>query len=666
MSYKPDDISKISRHLSESTGNVAPAKQNYEDLVSCSVCLDLFDGANTIKQPKILPCQHTYCVECINHWMHSAGGKFDCPACKFKIDNLKNASDLPTSRIVLQLLEKESLNYQGYASCPCCRQIRNLEVCFECNLPLCAQCVTKHFDQWKVDINKQCEANEQSLEVYKQRVDQINPYITKNFESVTNIKTEIEEAFNVLFQRLNTEKDSLLRTVNEIKDENGKYINFKKDITGLIASFKVFRESNENYDKKAMVTRMKKSSAQFDQVLKVEQDYQALASVPFKIVERFEKKVLPGYDFNFSGILHINEFNLDQNNPSRPVKPHAPKLDNLAPVRSQSFAQQQPTAPPQAPARPQSSHNIGAKNSQKPVAAEAPLAGDPESLPNWIAHSHSKPQSESTISNQPTMMTSYQNLLFTMDQNSFLSIYERAFTAELKTKNSVKLGVPNAKCIAANQNYFAVSYSGLKKEQMKGTFKNMKPSGVVLYRRENFVVCTIFDKAIELKEANESFKSPSGLAMTSTHLLVCDRELKSIFKFDIKTGKLTHRAKLTEGEPNSLSINGSKMIVTDCTLSNLYVFDLETFSQLKSLSLKTIDQISGQFATVLTEEDLIFIKNSEHQLSLLDQNLQQRAYFNEIQARILNIAMVRQTQNTMLVIGCVNNKQQYKLFGYIV
>ena len=102
-----------------------------------------------------------------------------------------------------------------------------------------------------------------------------------------------------------------------------------------------------------MVTRMKKSSAQFDQVLKVEQDYQALASVPFKIVERFEKKVLPGYDFNFSGILHINEFNLDQNNPSRPVKPHAPKLDNLAPVRSQSFAQQQPTAPPQAPARPQ-------------------------------------------------------------------------------------------------------------------------------------------------------------------------------------------------------------------------------------------------------------------------------------------------------------------------
>ena len=132
---------------------------------------------------------------------------------------MKDASDLPTSRIVLTLLEKESLNYQGYASCPCCRQIRNLEVCFECNLPLCAQCVTKHFDVWKTDTNRQCEINEQSLENYKQRVDQINPFITRNFETVQSVKTEIEEAFNVLFQRLNTEKESLLKSVNDIKDE---------------------------------------------------------------------------------------------------------------------------------------------------------------------------------------------------------------------------------------------------------------------------------------------------------------------------------------------------------------------------------------------------------------------------------------------------------------
>ena len=42
------------------------------------------------------------------------------------------------------------------------------------------------------------------------------------------IRNEIEEAFNVLFQRLHNEKDTLLKAVNEIKDE--KWINYMKKI----------------------------------------------------------------------------------------------------------------------------------------------------------------------------------------------------------------------------------------------------------------------------------------------------------------------------------------------------------------------------------------------------------------------------------------------------
>lgn len=127
------------------------SKQNYEDLVSCPVCFDVFDSENVTKLPKILPCQHTYCVECIKNLMHcSTDGAINCPQCKYKIESLKDAMDLPTSRIVLTLLEKESLNYQGYASCPGCRQIRSLEVCFECNLPLCVQVIRFNFNHFCV------------------------------------------------------------------------------------------------------------------------------------------------------------------------------------------------------------------------------------------------------------------------------------------------------------------------------------------------------------------------------------------------------------------------------------------------------------------------------------------------------------------------------------
>ena len=94
------------------------------------------------------------------------------------------------------------------------------------------------------------------------------------------------------------------------------------------------------------------------------------------------------------------------------------------------------------------------------------------------------------------MMATHANLLFTMDPSSLLNVYERAFTAELKPKNACKLGVPSPRALAANEDYLAVSYMGLDKEKSKnkGTFKNMKPAGVVLYRRDNFVVCTVYDK----------------------------------------------------------------------------------------------------------------------------------------------------------------------------
>jgi hypothetical protein len=118
-------------------------QQKYEDLVVCSVCYDAFDGVNQMKLPKILPCQHIYCVDCITNVLkRSMGGScFDCPQCKFKVESLHDPFQLPTSRIILTLLEKEISNYCGFASCPNCRQMRNLEVCFECNLPLCVQVI---------------------------------------------------------------------------------------------------------------------------------------------------------------------------------------------------------------------------------------------------------------------------------------------------------------------------------------------------------------------------------------------------------------------------------------------------------------------------------------------------------------------------------------------
>ena len=397
-------------------------------------------------------------------------------------------------------------------------------------------------------------------------------------------------------------------------------------------------------------------------------------------------------EFNFSGSLIINEYNIDataRNRSYAPPKPQAPqplvqnvyaqkvsipKLDppteNLYPVRKTPI----PSAPTLSKAGSVSSlSSVSSANSAVIAEFKARIQGQSgqqidlsssSSLSSWILTANIKPQSETSINFVPSLITTHENLVFCMDPSSFLTIFERFNSAELKAKNSLKLSVPNVRAIAANDNYFAVAYAGLKKDQMKGTLKTMNPNGVILFRREQFVVCTVYDKVLELKN-NEAFKSPSGLAFSDRYLLVCDRELRTVFKIDFKTGVVVQRLCLKDGEPYSISTNRDNLIINDIINSSIYVFNIESFSQINCTNLKVIDQLSGAFTLALTEENLCFVRNSENQITLLDAYLEQRAYFNEIQAKILSMAFLSRT-NQMLVVGTVNSKQQYKLYGYFV
>jgi hypothetical protein len=80
------------------------------------------------------------------------------------------------------------------------------------------KCIGKHFEAWKVETSENCLATENKLDVLKTKVDQITPLITQNFDNVQKIRAEVEEAFTALFQRLNTEKESILNTLNQIKE----------------------------------------------------------------------------------------------------------------------------------------------------------------------------------------------------------------------------------------------------------------------------------------------------------------------------------------------------------------------------------------------------------------------------------------------------------------
>ena len=69
-------------------------KQQLENLIKCAICLKDF------KDPRILPCSHTFCLECIQQTAASNGGRFECPLrdeAKIEQDHINS---LPINRVL--------------------------------------------------------------------------------------------------------------------------------------------------------------------------------------------------------------------------------------------------------------------------------------------------------------------------------------------------------------------------------------------------------------------------------------------------------------------------------------------------------------------------------------------------------------------------------------
>ncbi|XP_078657963.1 uncharacterized protein LOC144903560 [Branchiostoma floridae x Branchiostoma belcheri] len=82
---------------------------NLEEL-TCSICLELFT------RPKVLPCIHTFCQDCLSH--HAAGAEtFQCPICRLVVGCPQGvAADLPDNNKLgrkCEILKQRSLITEG-------------------------------------------------------------------------------------------------------------------------------------------------------------------------------------------------------------------------------------------------------------------------------------------------------------------------------------------------------------------------------------------------------------------------------------------------------------------------------------------------------------------------------------------------------------------------
>eukprot|EP00058_Branchiostoma_floridae_P002193 XP_002587681.1 hypothetical protein BRAFLDRAFT_92727 [Branchiostoma floridae] len=107
-------------------------EEQFKEDLSCSICLDLFD------RPKVLPCQHTFCHDCLID--HAARrGIFKCPNCRLRVQLPRNGvAGLPDNYLVTSLCERfeQSPQFEGRKERSLSGDTPNFQHVPECNIPV--------------------------------------------------------------------------------------------------------------------------------------------------------------------------------------------------------------------------------------------------------------------------------------------------------------------------------------------------------------------------------------------------------------------------------------------------------------------------------------------------------------------------------------------------
>lgn len=82
-------------------------QENLESEVKCPICLKRYN------KPKMLPCGHVYCQDCLEGLASRSPKKISCPECRMDIPiPNKDVTNFPTSHQVNRLIDIQ-LKYEG-------------------------------------------------------------------------------------------------------------------------------------------------------------------------------------------------------------------------------------------------------------------------------------------------------------------------------------------------------------------------------------------------------------------------------------------------------------------------------------------------------------------------------------------------------------------------
>ncbi|XP_066300802.1 tripartite motif-containing protein 3-like [Branchiostoma lanceolatum] len=200
--------------------------------LSCSICLELFT------RPKVLPCQHTFCQECLQN--HAGWGvPLQCPICRRKVRlPPQGVASLPDSYIVAHLCER--LQQQATLSGETREQSGNRcsfhpseeyrVYCKQCQIPICEQCLEEvHNGHGTTTIKKAAQERRDTVQALitegRDILESYCSFIRGLRETEKTLHEEKQQTDNRIIQACNT----LLSEVEQNHRKNLARVHNKRD-----------------------------------------------------------------------------------------------------------------------------------------------------------------------------------------------------------------------------------------------------------------------------------------------------------------------------------------------------------------------------------------------------------------------------------------------------
>ncbi|KAK7088538.1 uncharacterized protein [Littorina saxatilis] len=195
-----------------------------KQLLTCKLCLEVF------KKPKLLPCFHSYCEECLKNLAARHGGRsFPCPNCRTNVPVPQGGVSVFQSNFYIDSAELERAKRKS--SCTTHAKNDLVSFCSTCDLAICVECMLEQHkthdiqafgkqarlskDQLRKDKDWLCET-ERSLQARMIHAKQNRQALQ---DKVEEVKTELKTRCAQLVSKAEQHRDEELAKVDALAKE---------------------------------------------------------------------------------------------------------------------------------------------------------------------------------------------------------------------------------------------------------------------------------------------------------------------------------------------------------------------------------------------------------------------------------------------------------------